>query len=313
MGAAPSHRTKGAEVISWQGHEGPRIAGKDGYDVISCQVCGFRHAVPLPDPAMLEREYREQYYAAEKPTYLSHAGEDQEWAALAQSDRLESFERILPPSRRRLLEIGSGPGFFLRTAQSHGWTVHGIEPSRQAAAHARGLGVTVTEGFFNAETAPTLGRYDAIHLNNVLEHTPTPIELVELARDCLEPGGILCIGVPNDFSPLQIAAAADGKPEWWVVPPHHLNYFDFETLAGLLERFGFTIAEKTTSFPMESFLLMGDDYTADPVLGRACHTRRKRFDLALEQAGLGDARRTYYRALAEAGIGREAVIIAVKP
>ena len=53
------------------------------------------------------------------------------------------------------------------------------------------LGVEVVEGFFNADTAPTLGRFDAVHLNNVLEHIPAPIELLTLARECLEPGGVI--------------------------------------------------------------------------------------------------------------------------
>lgn len=72
-------------------------------------------------------------------------------------------------------------------------------------------------------------------------------------------------------------------------------------------------AERITSFPMEAFLLMGEHYVGDPALGRACHNRRKRFDLALENAGLREARRAFYRALAGAGIGREAMVIAVKP
>src|SRR6185312_9277274 len=136
--------------ISWQGHAGARIAHAKGHDILDCRACGFRHAVPLPDPAAMEKEYRETYYAEEKPTFLSHAGEDQAWAELAQTDRLEIFERCLEPSRRRLLDIGSGPGFFLKTAQARGWNVAGIEPSRQATAHARDLGVHVVEGFFNA-------------------------------------------------------------------------------------------------------------------------------------------------------------------
>lgn len=301
-------------AIAWADHEGPCVARKNRYDIIHCEMCGFRHAVPLPSTADLEREYRETYYAEEKPTFLAHAGEDQQWGELAQTDRLEAFERILGPSRRRLLDIGSGPGFFLKTAQNRGWSVMGIEPSRQAAAHARGLGLEVAEGFFGPDTAPALGRFDAIHLNNVLEHVPDPTAILLTARDMLEPGGILCAGVPNDFSALQIAAAAtQGTGEWWIAPPHHLNYFDFATLANLLERLEFEIAEKTTSFPMEAFLLMGDNYRADPALGRASHAKRKKFDLALEAAGLKETRRAFYRALAETGIGREAVLIAVKP
>ncbi|HET7336215.1 MAG TPA: class I SAM-dependent methyltransferase [Rhizomicrobium sp.] len=308
MGAAAAET-----IIACQGHEGPRVTRAKGYDVIACQACGFRHVVPLPEPAALESAYRETYYADEKPTFLAHAGEDQAWAQLSQDDRLDVMEALLPRPRRRLLDIGSGPGFFLKTAKNRFWQVMGIEPSRQAAAHARDLGVEVTEGFFNAETAAKLGRFDAVHLNNVLEHVPDPANIVTLAHGLLEPGGVICTGVPNDFSPLQIAAEASGLEPWWVQPPHHLNYFDFDSLQSLLEKIGFTARERLTSFPMEAFLLMGDHYTSDPALGRACHTKRKRFDMALESAGLRETRRDFYRALAGTGLGREAVIIATKP
>jgi SAM-dependent methyltransferase len=309
MGAATTDT-----VIEWQGHAGPLLSHVKDHDIIDCRVCRFRHAIPLPKPANLEQAYRETYYADEKPTFLNHAGEDQAWAELAQIDRLEIFERALEPSRRSLLDIGSGPGFFLKTAQARGWNVKGIEPSRQAAAHARALGVEVVEGFFNADSAPMLGRFDVVHMNNVLEHIPDPIALVTLARDLLNPGGIVCINVPNDFSPFQLAASASQNiREWWLAPPHHLNYFDFESLGGLVERLGLSVIGRTTSFPMEAFLMMGDNYVDDPVLGRACHTKRKKFDLALDAAGLKTVRRAFYRALAEQGIGREAVVIARLP
>jgi SAM-dependent methyltransferase len=309
MGAASAET-----AVEWQGHRGHRLAHVKGHDILECHPCGFRHAVPLPDPAALEQAYRETYYAEEKPTFLNHAGEDQAWAELAQTDRLEIFERLLEPSRRRLLDIGSGPGFFLKTAQTRGWNVTGIEPSRQAAAHARGLGVNIVEGFFNAESAAALGRFDVVHMNNVLEHIPDPIALVSLARDLLDPGGVVCINVPNDFSPFQLAArAAQNSREWWLAPPHHLNYFDFASLTGLVERLGMTVVERTTSFPMEAFVMMGENYIDDPVLGRACHAKRKKFDLALDNAGLKSVRRAFYRALAEQGIGREAVVIARMP
>jgi len=301
-------------VIAWQSHEGLRISQVAGLDVIDCAMCGFRHVVPLPDSRALEAVYRENYYRDEKPTFLAHAGEDQDWAELAQNDRLDAFERLVPGPRRRLLDIGSGPGFFLKTAKARGWQALGIEPSQQAARHARSLGLEVAEGFFNAETAPGLGRFDAIQLNNVLEHVPDPAALLIEARELLEPNGVLCINVPNDYSPFQIAArASTTRTEWWVSPKHHLNYFDFDSLSCLLERLGFDIAERMTSFPMELFLLMGEDYTSDPALGRACHAKRKRFDQALEAAGFGQTRRAFYRALAGAGIGREAAVLAIRP
>jgi SAM-dependent methyltransferase len=175
------------------------------------------------------------------------------------------------------------------------------------------LGASVTEGFFNGASADTLGRFDAVHLNNVLEHIPDPAHLIALAQGLLETGGVICINVPNDFSALQVAAmSAAQTADWWVAPPHHLNYFDFESLTNLLARLGFAPAARTTSFPMEAFLMMGENYVGDAILGRACHNKRKKFDLAFEAAGLTEIRRAFYRALADAGIGREAVVIAVK-
>ena len=307
-----SHAASPSEFLQDGKHNGPRICHSGAHDIIECFACGFKHALPLPDPTELERAYRENYYAEEKPDFIAHAGEDQAWFELAQNDRLEIFEKLT--LGRRLLDIGCGPGFFLATAMKRGWESHGIEPSRQAAAHARSLGAAVTEGLFDDGCAAALGRFDVINLTNMLEHVPDPIAILTRASAMLGSGGVLCVGVPNDFSPLQIAARGAAQTgDWWVAPPHHLNYFDFESLGALVTRLGLDIAERTTSFPMEAFLMMGENYTKDPALGRACHNKRKRFDFAFEAAGLKDTRRDFYRALARLGIGREAVVIAVKP
>jgi SAM-dependent methyltransferase len=295
-------------------HDGPRIAHAGDHDIIDCKNCGFKHALPLPDPDAMAREYAENYYSEEKPDFITHAGEDQDWFRLAETDRLDMFEKLLGPGRRRLLDIGCGPGFFLKTATLHGWQAAGIEPSRQAAAHAHSLGAPVTCGLFDAQSAAKLGRFDVVTLTNVLEHIPNPIPILMLARDLLDAGGVLSVGVPNDFSPFQFAAqTALGLDDWWVAPPHHLNYFDFESLSALLARLGLAVRARLTSFPMETFLMMGERYVGDPALGRACHTKRKNFDLALEAAGLRETRRAFYQAMAGLGLGREAVVLAVKP
>jgi SAM-dependent methyltransferase len=302
------------ETVSWLGHTGVKRARVKDFDIIDCETCGFVHAAPLPAPESLITTYRDDYYVEEKPTFLKVANEDQAWGEMFQADRLEIFERVLAPDRRRVLDIGCGPGFFLKTAKDRGWTATGIEPSRQAATHARGLGLDIVEAFFGPETAPGLGRFDAVHLNNVLEHLPDPIGLLTLARDLIEPGGLICINVPNDYSPFQLAGKTRvGAGEWWLAPPHHLNYFNFDSAARLLQRLGFSVVERTTSFPMELFLMMGENYIGKDEIGRACHNRRKSFDLAFEAAGLGETRRAFYRALAQCGIGREAVLIATKP
>ena len=64
--------------------------------------------------------------------------------------------------------------------------------------------------------------------------------------------------------------------------------------------------------PAHDVAIVGDGPAAR-ALGRACHAKRMNFDLAFEAAGIGEVRRRLYGALAAAGLGREATVVAVKP
>jgi len=310
--AAPSHRASDVRIAA-DGHEGVRRDHVNSYDILDCETCGFTHVLPLPDPHALKATYAEEYYKDEKPDYLARAAEDAPWAELHYADRLSALSGAMAPGvPRRLLDVGSGPGFFLKSAHDKGWDAVGIEPSRQAASFSRDLGLHVVEAFFETAAATALGQFGAVHMMNMLEHVPNPAELLALAYDITAPGGALCVGVPNDYNPLQdVLRSGAGYAPWWLAPPHHLNYFTFDSLERLVARTGFEPRARLTSFPMEMFLLMGERYVGDEATGRACHTKRKHFDLTL--AHDGDARRAFYAALAAAGLGREAVVIAVKP
>ena len=147
----------------------------------------------------------------------------------------------------------------------------------------------------------------------MLEHVADPIGLVARAHKSLSAGGLICVTVPNDYNPLQeTLRRGAGLAPWWVAPPHHLNYFSFDSLNGLLTRIGFKEIARSTSFPMEFFALMGDVYIGNDTLGRACHKKRVNFDLAFGKADLPEARKLLYAALAKAGLGREAIVIARK-
>ena len=297
----------------WSGHSGPVVDIVSGTEVIDCALCGYRHVVPLPSEDDLQDTYAKEYYRDEKPTYLSHASEDYQWAALAFQDRLETFKEHLASDRRRLLDIGSGPGYFLKYASDCGWNAEGIEPSQQAAAHSQGLGLKVQQAFFGPSTARGLGTFDVINMSNMLEHVPQPMALLREAVSILNDDGLVCVVVPNDYNPFQETARDKaGLDPWWVVPSHHLNYFTFDSISQLMERAGLKILSQTTSFPMEMFLLMGENYVGNDTLGHACHTKRKTFDLLLQQSGNGQLRRDFYALLAKLGLGREAIVIGQK-
>jgi SAM-dependent methyltransferase len=300
-----------ASTVVWHEHRGRPLDAKDGFQVIDCVACLFRHVVPIPTRGELERVYRDEYYAREKPLYLERARADLAWWNLVHDERYETLERHLEPERRRILDVGSGPGFFLQRGRERGWQVQGLEPAAQAAAHARALGLPIVEAFLDEAVARSLGCFDAVHLAEVLEHLCDPRAFLELVRDLLFPRGLVSISVPNDYNPFQLALReALGFAPWWVAPPHHLNYFDFDALARLLERTGFEVIERESSFPIDLFLLMGDDYVGRDEVGRACHARRMAFEQNLAAAGRGELKRELYRRLAELGLGRTCVVTA---
>jgi SAM-dependent methyltransferase len=294
-------------------HAGEVLHTSGDFRIVRCEACGFVHATPVPTREQMERLYRHEYYATEKPLYIERYLEDHEWWDLVHDDRLDDIEAVTGATGR-LLDVGSGPGLLLERARARGWDVVGVEPSAQAAAHARALGLEVVEEFLEERLAAALGSFDAVHAAVLLEHLPDPAAMVRLMRTLLRPGGALVLVVPNDESPYQHAAVHDGalRP-WWIAPPHHLNYFTPASLAALVRRTGFTVVDVSTSFPIDQFLLMGDRYVGDDALGRAMHGRRMAFELALKAAGKNGLRRDLYRAQAELGIGREACVVARRP
>ena len=296
-----------------QHHHGPIVAVANGFDVIECELCEFRHIVPIPTEEDLEKTYRYDYYTQEKPLYLERYTEDIDWWNMVYAERYEMLEQHLPPGRRRLLDIGSGPGLLLLNGQSRGWQVRGIEPSLQAVEHSRGMGLDVVQGYFSEKIASELGVFDAINMSLVLEHIPDPAALLALAHGQLDDGGLLCVVVPNDFNPFQLVARDHlaFKP-WWVAPPHHINYFDFNSLQRLMEQCGFDVIHKEATFPIDMFLLMGDNYIGNDELGRACHSKRKKLELSLSKAGMAKTKRHFYQSLANIGLGREVVLVARK-
>jgi 2-polyprenyl-3-methyl-5-hydroxy-6-metoxy-1,4-benzoquinol methylase len=288
---------------------------------------GYRRLDPLPTGGELDAFYESQYRdlldsggrAPDLARLVAGGPEadvEREWqAATLHADVLAALEGgVVDGAPRRVLDIGCGTGDLLRTLASAGWEAIGTEPAREIAdvGRAAGLDVEVATAAeylarWRRSGAP---RFGGIVLLNVLEHVPHPASLLSSLAPALAPGGRLVVRVPNDFNPLQAAALRmlGGEP-WWIAVPDHVNYFDHATISTLLERTGFQVLHRSSDFPMELFLLMGDDYRTDPAVGRDVHRRRRRAELALEP----DIRRTLGEAWAAAGIGRNALLIAGRP
>ena len=295
-------------------HRGPVIATMDGYDVIECQACGIRHIDPLFTDEELAKFYDGEFYEKERPDYFERMEADKEWWMLRYHHYFGLLEAHTPTdnSRRRILDIGSGPGYFLEAGRERGWQVLGFEPSKIAAEYTSSRGLAVVNGFFSAAKAEEHGPFDAISLSMVLEHVRDPIGLIEEARSLLVPDGVLLLISPNDFNPLQMTLWKKlGFQPWWVNPKHHLNYFDTVSAQAFLTARRFDVLHLETSYPLENFLLAGRNYVGNPALGRECHNERKAFEVALfrhDKARINALAASW----AQQGIGREFIVLGRK-
>jgi 2-polyprenyl-3-methyl-5-hydroxy-6-metoxy-1,4-benzoquinol methylase len=286
-----------------------------GFRVIEDATYGFRRLDPIPPEAELSEFYESRYYdllrkgnRAPELRRLMEGGDlaakELQWLRQGlYTDIVNVLDGIAPG--RRLLEVGCGTGDFLRFAQDHGFSGVGTEPALEAAQRAVSKGLTVHGMTLDKFVAQSQAKFDVVVMINVLEHVPDAVRTIQQCRQLLGPAGILSIRVPNDFTEIQAAAREKiGADPWWIAVPDHINYFNFASLRQTLDLLGFETVYAQGDFPMEMFLLMGENYIGNPDVGSRCHARRVQFDLGLQP----ELRRKIYAALGSANVGRDCLV-----
>lgn len=136
--------------------------------------------------------------------------------------KLDRFGRNLTrknfPEAGRVLDLGCGAGDFLLLARMMGWDAWGCDPDPEVVALCRSRGLNVQLG--GAESLLASGvQFDAITLNQVIEHVLDPQSVVNYCFQLLKPGGMLWLGFPN---PRALGCAVFG-PAWaGLHPPYHV-------------------------------------------------------------------------------------------
>jgi len=267
-------------------HRGTSLAHKGESSVIDCEACGFAHLFPFPDEAELRQFYGHHFFAEHWPQYIVKMEYEREYWLAIYRERYRRLEKLLG-RKGRMLDVGSGPGLFLMAGQLEGWHPWGVEPGESAYNHSLERKYAAPEQLqkcFLHEANLSKGSFDAVHLSLSLEHHLNPIDTIRQCRELLIDGGILVVEVPRDFSPIQQAAEKVGKhQQWWVAIPDHINYFTQDTMAKLLERNGLQVVVRTATYPMEFFLLEGEQYLGNEHIGQTCHRRRMNFEMNLLQ------------------------------
>jgi 2-polyprenyl-3-methyl-5-hydroxy-6-metoxy-1,4-benzoquinol methylase len=296
-------------------HTGKIIYAKEKTTVIDCKSCSFAHVNPLPAQSELDEFYSKRFYQDVKTSYFSDYERDQDWWTINYEWLINELLRYTGRkdiSNLKLLDIGSGPGLFLEIARKKGLNAMGIEPSKEAFNYSTKKYKCKVVNTTLEELDKSEGKFDIIHSSLVLEHILNPLAFIKKAKSMLNIHGLLCVVVPNDFNPIQAVVKGLGKPEWWVSPFEHLNYFNRRSIKRLFEKAGMQVVDQSVTFPIDLFLAMGQDYLSNPDVGKACHAMRKNFEFNIHKTGNVKLKDNLYKAFSKLDIGRELVIIGKK-
>lgn len=275
---------------------------------------GYLRADPIPSVEEVERYYREEFYSAARfnDSSLELQKEEKEffdsrWEGIYRRCAAHFGGRTFS-----MFDVGFGYAQALLHFRDKGVQVCGLDPAPQGVDYARGQGLDVYQAGIEDFDCVGERRFDVVTVLNVLEHLRHPPEtLHNIKQKLLKPGGLLVIEVPNEFNDFQTAANAEHNlGEWWVCPPAHLNYFSSTTLKGLLEKCGYRVMHSEASFPLELFMLLGDVYVGNPVIGKQCHNKRVMFEHLMRKHGKTEKLERFYTALAELDLGRQVLLFA---
>ena len=209
------------------------------WTVYRCPGCGLGVLDPRPGLESLETLYQESYFVTRYDEGALPGSPEIRKRLSWEAQRVRFFRSF--SREARILDIGSGRGYFLLACKDLGYTVEGFDLSEDAADYVRNtLNIPVTTGAI--DKAPFAdGSFDIITLWHSLEHMENPRLYLEQVHRLLRPGGFLVVEVPNHLSTdaLRFGRQWDG----WSLP-YHLYHFTPACLDTLLGQHGFKVIRR---------------------------------------------------------------------
>ena len=163
-----------------------------------------------------------------------------------QNERAEMLQ-FLPPSPRRLIDIGCGNGFFGAAVkreypECETW---GVELVAEAAQKAALRNDRVLQIHFESADELPEAYFDVVTMNDVLEHMPWPEPALAMAKRILRPGGRLVLSLPNVQFLLNVLNLVK-RNDWeyqdsGILDRTHFRFYTAKSAVRLLERNGFEV------------------------------------------------------------------------
>lgn len=212
------------------GSEGEEVFVKEGFPHLRCTGCGLVYVAPLLTDEALTRYYEQE----SEWTQVMLSGEERRVNTIMYDYVLEYLEAGAGEGRK-LLDVGAGSGLFLEVAQNRGWETVGIELNQAMVAMAAEKGIKMVSRSID-DVRKEEGPFDVVTLWFVLEHIKELDRFMDDIRRALKPGGLLFVIIPQLDC---LAYRLLGKESPTFAGYSHINFFNIDSLARLVEKHGF--------------------------------------------------------------------------
>ena len=203
--------------------------------------CGVEFVHPLPSSDTIRKYYDSLKYQTDE---RYEPGKQKKKNMCTWNTRLKQI-RSLGYEKGDIIDIGCATGVFLKAAEDTGWSIKGLEISKNAAESARRILGQEKVHQVDLIDYNTQDKWHVATLWALIEHVTNPLKYLEKTRALLRPGGLLALSTINRNS---ICRAAR-KSNWrYYNPPEHLFYFTFRSLSAALNRADFRIVKVKTIF-----------------------------------------------------------------
>lgn len=208
------------------------------HSVVQCGICGHVQITPLPSYEEDRKFYDENQQAKniEAPTDINHLRNIQSY----DTRRRAKFITDRFPVETRILDIGTGQGFFLAELFQLGYHIKGIEISQEKRTAAQQITTAPILNIDLLQSSPKIGTFDVITMFHLIEHLTDPIRFCRIVRRYLTNQGCLIIEMPN-LDDLMLDSCPTYRLFWW--QRAHISYFGARTIQHVLREAGYAEVE----------------------------------------------------------------------
>lgn len=207
------------------------------FKLVKCTTCDLVFTNPRP----VENENGNYYKSAD---YISHTNSTKGIIGIlyrwVRNINLKRKVKVLKKhnSGKEVLDIGCGTGYFPKAINAAGYKAVGVEPDPDALKFA--VENNKIEAYPLEKLAIFNRQFDTVTMWHVLEHVYHLRDQLETIKGLIKPGGLFVIALPNykSFDGTHYKEAWAGYDV-----PRHLYHFEEKTVKGLLNSFGFDLAD----------------------------------------------------------------------